>query len=213
MRLIRLAAIASLLVLAAVPFAPAGNALAATQAVLVQGFAFSPAALTVQLGDTVTWTNRDTVAHTVTANGGAFDKPLPAGGTVSVTFSQPGVFAYHCSIHPSMQGTITVAATATAPPTAAPTAAPTIAPAPVPTAAPPAPAAATASPASTAPSPTATSTASPTVTPALNAEPTASAPPASPSGGSGGALLGAGVIIALLIAVGIVIWRRRARIA
>ena len=55
------------------PAAPvAGNAVAIT------GFAFSPAALTVKAGTTVTWTNKDSDAHTVTSQGSG--GPLAIGG-------------------------------------------------------------------------------------------------------------------------------------
>lgn len=77
--------------------------------VTVQGFAFAPAALTISAGDTVVWSNQDSVAHTVTANGGEFgSSQIPSGGAYSHRFSASGSFPYHCSIHPQMHGTITV---------------------------------------------------------------------------------------------------------
>ena len=60
------------------------------------------------MGQKVTWTNKQGVAHTVTANGGAFNHPMPSGATFSFPFTRAGTFAYHCTIHPSMQGTIVV---------------------------------------------------------------------------------------------------------
>jgi hypothetical protein len=74
----------------------------------------------------VTWTNGDGVGHTATADGGSFDTgTIGGGGSDSVTFSTAGTFAYHCTIHPAMTGTISVQAaagggggsTATTPPT------------------------------------------------------------------------------------------------
>ena len=60
-------------------------------------------------GTTVTWTNSDGTTHTVTADGGAFDSGhLADGATFQFTFKAAGVFPYHCSIHSSMNGTITV---------------------------------------------------------------------------------------------------------
>ena len=53
-----------------------GVALAATRAVAISDFAFSPRTLTINVGDRVTWTNSDQVAHTATANNGAFDTGL-----------------------------------------------------------------------------------------------------------------------------------------
>jgi len=78
-------------------------------AVAIDNFAFSPAALKVKMGQQVTWTNKQGVAHTVTADGGAFDHPMPSGATFSFTFAKAGTFAYHCTIHPFMKGTVVVA--------------------------------------------------------------------------------------------------------
>jgi len=77
--------------------------------VAIKGFAFSPATLTVKVGTTVKWTNKDSVAHTVTSDTGLFDSgDLAAGDTFSFTFNQAGTFAYHCTMHPSMTATIIV---------------------------------------------------------------------------------------------------------
>jgi plastocyanin len=78
-------------------------------AVSIANFAFAPASMTVAVGTTVTWTNTDSAGHTVTADDGSFksDK-LGTGATFSQTFTKAGTFAYHCSIHSSMTGTITV---------------------------------------------------------------------------------------------------------
>jgi plastocyanin len=75
-------------------------------AVAIDNFAFSPATLNVTTGQQVTWTNQQDVAHTVTADGGAFDHPMPSGATFSFAFAKAGSFAYHCTIHPFMKGTI-----------------------------------------------------------------------------------------------------------
>jgi len=78
-------------------------------AVDIKGFAFGPASLTVSVGDTVTWTNNDAVAHTVTATGGAFDSgTVSPGDTFTFTFTTAGSFEYVCSFHPNMTGTIVV---------------------------------------------------------------------------------------------------------
>src|SRR5262245_54769364 len=87
----------------------AGHALAAEESVSIEGFAFDPAGLTVDVGDTVTWTNGDDIAHTATADGGSFDTGTLANGeSGSATFNTAGTFPYHCSIHAQMTGTITV---------------------------------------------------------------------------------------------------------
>ena len=89
---------------------PAGTvAPAAAGAVTIKGFAFQPAALEVAVGTTVTWTNQDTTGHTVTADDASFDSGTVNGGaTFSQVFNTAGTFAYHCKIHSSMHGTITV---------------------------------------------------------------------------------------------------------
>ena len=78
-------------------------------AVSIANFAFSPASITVKVGDSVTWTNNDSTTHTVTADDNSFSSgDLAPGATFSFTFSKAGTFAYHCSIHPSMTGTVVV---------------------------------------------------------------------------------------------------------
>jgi plastocyanin len=98
-----------------------GTALAADQAVAISGFSFSPASVTVSVGDTVTWTNSDAQAHTATADDASWDSGNigGSGGTGAVTFATAGTFPYHCAIHPAMTGTVTVEAAA---PTTAPAA-------------------------------------------------------------------------------------------
>jgi plastocyanin len=84
---------------------------AGSQAVPIKGFAFKPATVTVNEGDTVTWTNQDTAPHTATASDGSFDTGnLKKGASGSHKFSKAGSFAYICSIHPNMKGTVVVKA-------------------------------------------------------------------------------------------------------
>ena len=65
----------------------------------------------IAVGDTVTWTNRMAMNHTVTADAGAFDSgPLGNGASFSHTFPAAGAVAYHCSIHPFMKGKVTAEA-------------------------------------------------------------------------------------------------------
>lgn len=91
-------------------------------AVAMSGFAFSPATVTVEVGDSVTWDNQDGVGHTATGADGAFDTgTVGAGQSASVTFDTAGTFAYACSIHPTMQGTVVVEEAAAAPTDAAAT--------------------------------------------------------------------------------------------
>jgi plastocyanin len=77
-------------------------------AVTIDNLAFSPATLNLKTGQEVTWTNKQDIAHTVTADGGAFDHQMPPGATFSFTFDKAGSFPYHCTIHPSMTATIQV---------------------------------------------------------------------------------------------------------
>jgi plastocyanin len=80
--------------------------------VAVADFSFTPASITVNVGDTVTWTNSGPdEPHTATANDGSFDTgDIAVGSSASHTFDQAGTFAYVCSIHPDqMSGTVTVA--------------------------------------------------------------------------------------------------------
>jgi plastocyanin len=95
----------------------AGTALGADQAVAIGGFAFSPASVTVSVGDTVTWTNNDPQTHTATADDASWNSGNIAGGggTKAVTLTTAGTFPYHCAIHSSMTGTVTVTAAAPAP--------------------------------------------------------------------------------------------------
>ena len=111
-------AVAGLLVFLNLPFA--GPAAAATQQVMMQGYAFSPAALTVRVGDTVTWIQHDEAPHDVVTTSApvAFRSPqLSAGQSWSYTFQQPGTYQYYCSVHPDMRASVTVLpAPTTAPP-------------------------------------------------------------------------------------------------
>ena len=79
--------------------------------VAIQGFAFSPASITVAKGTAITWTNKDSAAHTVTATdpAGAFNSgSLSSGASFSFTFTTAGTFNYVCNFHPSMKGTVVV---------------------------------------------------------------------------------------------------------
>ena len=83
----------------------------ATNTVTIQNYAFSPAAVTVKQGTTVTWTNKDSVAHTVTetdGKAGPDSGDVNPNGTYSFTFKTPGTYHYQCTIHPEMTGTVTV---------------------------------------------------------------------------------------------------------
>lgn len=92
--------------LALVLAAPASTA---TIAVQIKKSGFSPATITINHDDAVTFTNVDKADHQVVANGGSFASPILAPGkSYSFTFRHGGTFRYHDGLHPSLQGTITV---------------------------------------------------------------------------------------------------------
>lgn len=80
----------------------------ATTAVAIQGANFVPETVTISVGDTVRWTNNDDSTHTTTSDSGLWDTTLDRGQSYSQTFTTAGTFNYHCAIHPTMTGSITV---------------------------------------------------------------------------------------------------------
>lgn len=115
--------------------------------VTIADFQFTPGTITIHVGDTVTWVNNGPSAHTATANDGSFNTGvLQKGHSGSHTFTKAGTFAYICSIHPFMHGTVVVLADTTST---------TTTPATTPTTSTPA----STTPASTTPAPTSTNTA------------------------------------------------------
>jgi len=80
-----------------------------TTEVKIDNFSFGPATLTVPVGTTVTWTNRDDIPHTVVSTDGVFkSKVLDTDEKFSFTFSKAGTYPYFCSIHPKMTGKVVV---------------------------------------------------------------------------------------------------------
>ena len=79
----------------------------------VTAFGFDPKQTTVKAGTTIVWTNNSGTTHNITSDAGApatFTLPVDDGKTVSFKFTKPGTYPYHCSIHPTMKGTIVVTA-------------------------------------------------------------------------------------------------------
>ena len=77
--------------------------------VKIDNFSFGPVALTVAVGTSVTWTNRDDIPHTVVSDDKAFrSKVLDTDEKFSFTFTKPGTYGYFCSIHPKMTGKVMV---------------------------------------------------------------------------------------------------------
>jgi cellulose 1,4-beta-cellobiosidase len=102
--------------------------------VQIVDFAFQPASLTVNQGATVTWRNAGAATHTTTSDTNLWNSGnLTPGQTFAFTFTTAGTFTYHCNIHTTMTGTITVNGGATATPTRTPTTGPTSTPTRTPT--------------------------------------------------------------------------------
>jgi len=70
---------------------------------------YEPDPIRARIGQTITWTNRDTDPHDITAENGAFDSgPVASGGTFRWKALRPGTYRYFCTLHPEMHGTIIV---------------------------------------------------------------------------------------------------------
>jgi len=87
----------------------APTAFAATQQVSIQNLQYNPPSITVNVGDTVVWTNNESSNTTHSVTGDPLNSPdLNPGNQYSFTFTSPGTFSYHCRFHPDMQGQVTV---------------------------------------------------------------------------------------------------------
>lgn len=207
-RAARLAAVAAFLLFIALASTAAG----ANATVTIAGFAFDPASVTINAGESVTWTNRDQAAHSVVfAGGGPRTGVLATGASATLMFATAGTFNYICGIHgAAMSGTVIVRAATTPVPTPVPTPRPTIAPTVAPTIAPtlePTP--------SASPSPSPTATASPAATSAAPSAAVAAptdqtpAPAAANDGGRLSPLIFAGAAIAVIALIAGVLTRIR----
>ncbi len=92
----------------ATPAAPSGGG----DSISIRNFAFDPSTLTVKTGTAVTWVNNDGAPHTIVSDAASSapfsSDTLSTGASYTFTFRAPGTYTYHCSIHPSMKGTIIV---------------------------------------------------------------------------------------------------------
>jgi plastocyanin len=87
--------------------APAADPRPATHTVVIDSLRYDPQDLTVKAGDTVIWINRDPFPHTVTADGKQFDShEIAAGRSWKHTVRTASVFAYGCTLHPTMRATL-----------------------------------------------------------------------------------------------------------
>lgn len=88
------------------------EAIAGDSAVEIEDFAYGPETITVKKGSTVTWTNKDSAAHTVTpdeeSDAFAGSELLSQGESYSFTFDQAGTYTYHCQPHPQMTAKVVV---------------------------------------------------------------------------------------------------------
>jgi amicyanin len=86
--------------------APAAN----TVQIGILGYKFDPPVLTVPVGTTVVWTNRDDVPHTVTSTDKTFKSSgaLDQGDSYSYTFTAAGTYNYYCTVHPFMTAKVIV---------------------------------------------------------------------------------------------------------
>ena len=103
------AAALALLCLSMGPSAAADAPKAATHTVAIDGTDFQPALLTVKVGDSVTWVNKDPFPHTATSIAGGFDShEIAPGKSWKYTATKKGEFAYICNFHPTMKATLKV---------------------------------------------------------------------------------------------------------
>ena len=103
-------AIIAMLLLAGSPSVAANDQPSAANAeVKIDNFSFGPATVTVPVGATVTWINRDDIPHTVVSTDGVFkSKVRDTDETFSYTFTKAGTYPYFCSVHPKMTGKVVV---------------------------------------------------------------------------------------------------------
>jgi plastocyanin len=76
--------------------------------VVIQGVAFEPQSLTVKRGERVKWINNDPFPHTVTARGVFDSHSIAVGGSWTYVAKKAGAYAYTCTLHPNMHGSLQV---------------------------------------------------------------------------------------------------------
>jgi plastocyanin len=88
---------------------PAAGGVGSTATITVANFAFDPSSVDVSSGKvTLTVTNNDTTDHTFTLDDGSSNTPLPAGETQTISLDLTKTVGWHCTIHPTMKGTLNV---------------------------------------------------------------------------------------------------------
>jgi len=102
------AACAAVALAASVPHDEAAAAASATHEIVIQGLLYVPQTLTVKRGDVVVWVNKDPFPHTATSTGAFDSTSIAAGATWRFKATRSGSFAYLCTLHPTMKGTLRV---------------------------------------------------------------------------------------------------------
>jgi plastocyanin len=75
----------------------------------IENFTFTPGDITAAVGETITWTNADSAAHTATLDDDSCSTDnIAQGASAGLVFDAAGTYPYHCKIHPNMHGTITI---------------------------------------------------------------------------------------------------------
>lgn len=111
---IRLGVAAIILLIVMVAGRTTNSAAAQTQgpaetAIKIDNFVFTPNAVTIAVGSTVRWTNKDDIPHNVVSEDKSFkSKVMDTDEQFTYTFTKPGTYTYFCSIHPKMTGKIIV---------------------------------------------------------------------------------------------------------
>jgi plastocyanin len=99
----------AILLLAGSPRVTATDKPSAANAVTIDNFSFGPQTLSVSVGATVTWVNRDDIPHTSVSTDGLFkSKVMDTDEKFSYTFTKAGTYPYYCTIHPKMTGQVVV---------------------------------------------------------------------------------------------------------
>ncbi|MBR0827376.1 cupredoxin domain-containing protein [Bradyrhizobium manausense] len=82
---------------------------AETVQITMENLEITPAEVSLKVGDTVEWINKDVFAHTATARGGDFDVNLPAKKSATSVVKKTGTVEYYCRFHPNMKATLRIA--------------------------------------------------------------------------------------------------------
>ena len=96
------------LMLATAPIGAVAAAQPTRHTVVIEGVKYEPETVTAKRGDTVIWVNKDPFPHTVTAKGAFDSHEIPAGKSWKYTPRKAGEYAYACTLHPNMKGTLKV---------------------------------------------------------------------------------------------------------